>query len=460
RRLVAPVAVGHVHLFPPVARMLLHQQRERAVAVEARHVLVLHLRGLRCAGARALRQLRAIGGGGEDAGLPRRALQAGRRRQHLALREGDDQRRAAGELLVELAPHFRARPEQRRGARILRIGGQLPRAARQFVGDLQRGLALDPRRDDVLPVELRPVGPGLRILCVAGAGGRRRLRAGLYGQLQEQPLRGLRFGRKDDDRREQQSRHKQRQQTTHAPAHSLRPLNRSSRQEDGPSRRVASRKPSCRDAIARAAAASVVVSAAIPNHYHEVRKAERRPMHDLIIKDGLVVDGTGAPAFHADVAVADGRIVEVGEVTAPARRTIGADGMMVTPGFVDIHTHYDGQASWDQVLAPSSIHGVTSVAMGNCGVGFAPARADKHDWLIRLLEGVEDIPGTALAEGLSWDWESFPDYLDALSRRRYTMDVAAHVPNAALRAYVMGERGADHTAAPTDDEIERMSVLT
>ena len=183
-------------------------------------------------------------------------------------------------------------------------------------------------------------------------------------------------------------------------------------------------------------------------------------MHDLIIKNGLVVDGTGAPAFHADVAVAGGRIVEVGEVSGPARRTIDAEGLMVTPGFVDIHTHYDGQASWDSMLAPSSIHGVTSVAMGNCGVGFAPARPDKHDWLIRLLEGVEDIPGTALAEGLTWDWESFPDYLDALGRRSYTMDVAAHMPHAALRAYVMGERGADHTAAPTDDEIERMSALT
>jgi N-acyl-D-aspartate/D-glutamate deacylase len=183
-------------------------------------------------------------------------------------------------------------------------------------------------------------------------------------------------------------------------------------------------------------------------------------MHDLTIRNGLVVDGTGAPAFRADVAVAGGRIVEVGEVAGPARRTIDAEGLTVTPGFVDIHTHYDGQASWDSVLAPSSIHGVTSVAMGNCGVGFAPARADRHDWLIRLLEGVEDIPGTALAEGLSWDWESFPDYLDALGRRQYTMDVAAHMPHAALRTYVMGDRGADHTAAPSDDEIEQMSALT
>jgi N-acyl-D-amino-acid deacylase len=183
-------------------------------------------------------------------------------------------------------------------------------------------------------------------------------------------------------------------------------------------------------------------------------------VHDLIIRGGTIVDGTGAPGFRGDVAVSDGRIVEVGEVSGPAARTIAADGLMVTPGFVDIHTHYDGQVSWDSVLAPSSIHGVTSAAMGNCGVGFAPAMPDKHDWLIRLLEGVEDIPGSALAEGLAWDWQSFPDYLDAVGRRSYTMDVAAHMPHAALRAFVMGERGADHTAAPTDAEIERMSSLT
>ncbi len=183
-------------------------------------------------------------------------------------------------------------------------------------------------------------------------------------------------------------------------------------------------------------------------------------MHDLIIRDGLIVDGTGAPACRGDVAVEGGLIVAVGEVSGPARRVIDAEGQVVTPGFVDIHTHYDGQVSWDSVLAPSSIHGVTSAAMGNCGVGFAPARPDRHDWLIRLLEGVEDIPGTALAEGLTWDWESFPDYLDAVDRRRYTMDIAAHMPHAALRAFVMGERGADHTAAPSDAEIERMSALT
>jgi N-acyl-D-aspartate/D-glutamate deacylase len=183
-------------------------------------------------------------------------------------------------------------------------------------------------------------------------------------------------------------------------------------------------------------------------------------MHDLVIKNGTIVDGTGGPRFQGDVAVKAGQIVGVGKVEGTAHRTIDAEGLVVTPGFVDIHTHYDGQASWDGVLAPSSTNGVTSIVMGNCGVGFAPAHLDKHDWLIRLLEGVEDIPGTALAEGLTWDWETFPDYLDALARRRYTMDIGTQMPHAALRTYVMGERGAEHTIAPTESEVERMSALT
>ena len=183
-------------------------------------------------------------------------------------------------------------------------------------------------------------------------------------------------------------------------------------------------------------------------------------MLDTIIRNGLIVDGTGAAARHGDIGIRDGLIVEVGKVSGAARHVIDADGAHVTPGFVDIHTHYDGQVSWDALLAPSSINGVTSAAMGNCGVGFAPARVDKHDFLIGLLEGVEDIPGTALAEGLSWDWESFPDYLDAIGRRRYAIDLGAHMPHAALRAYVMGERGADHTEAPTGDEIATMERLT
>jgi len=182
-------------------------------------------------------------------------------------------------------------------------------------------------------------------------------------------------------------------------------------------------------------------------------------MVDLVIRNGTVVDGTGAPPRRADVAVEDGRIVAVApRVDERAARDIDADGALVTPGFVDIHTHFDGQATWDPVLAPSSLHGVTSMVMGNCGVGFAPARptAADHDWLIGMLEGVEDIPGTALAEGLAWDWESFTDYLDALERRRFTMDVGTQVAHAPLRAYVMGERGADPTEAPTADELAAM----
>jgi N-acyl-D-aspartate/D-glutamate deacylase len=183
-------------------------------------------------------------------------------------------------------------------------------------------------------------------------------------------------------------------------------------------------------------------------------------MLDIVIRNGTIVDGTGAPSFRGDVGLKHGRIVEVGQISTAAARTIDADGAVVTPGFVDIHTHYDGQVSWDSLLDPSSRNGVTSAAMGNCGVGFAPARADKHGWLIALLEGVEDIPGTALAEGLTWDWESFPDYLDALARRAFAIDIGAHMPHAALRAYVMGDRGGDHTAAPTQDEIDRMERLT
>lgn len=182
-------------------------------------------------------------------------------------------------------------------------------------------------------------------------------------------------------------------------------------------------------------------------------------MAELVIRGGTVVDGTGAPPVTADVAVDGDRIVEVGKVAAKGRREIDAQGLLVTPGFVDIHTHFDGQATWDPVLAPSSWHGVTSIAMGNCGVGFAPARPDHHDFLISLLEGVEDIPGTALAEGLTWQWESFPQYLDALDRMAHSVDIGTHVPHAALRAYVMGERGADHLEAPNEAELTRMAQL-
>jgi N-acyl-D-aspartate/D-glutamate deacylase len=182
-------------------------------------------------------------------------------------------------------------------------------------------------------------------------------------------------------------------------------------------------------------------------------------MPELVIRGGSVVDGTGAAPRTADVAIDSGRIVEVGRVATRGDREIDADGLIVTPGFVDVHTHFDGQATWDPILAPSSNHGVTTVAMGNCGVGFAPATQSSHSWLISMLEGVEDIPGTALAEGLTWDWESFPDYLDALGSMRRAIDIAAHVPHAPLRAYVMGTRGADPTEHPTEAEVSRMAAL-
>ncbi len=181
-------------------------------------------------------------------------------------------------------------------------------------------------------------------------------------------------------------------------------------------------------------------------------------MFDLVIRGGTVVDGTGGAPFVADVAVDGDRIVAVGENLGVGRQEIEASGKIVTPGFVDVHTHYDGQATWDAEMAPSSWHGVTTVVMGNCGVGFAPARPDRHDWLISLMEGVEDIPGTALAEGMSWDWETFPEYMDALERLPRTVDVACHVPHGAVRAYVLGDREKPG-AIPTEADIAEMSRI-
>jgi N-acyl-D-amino-acid deacylase len=181
-------------------------------------------------------------------------------------------------------------------------------------------------------------------------------------------------------------------------------------------------------------------------------------MHDLVIRNGHVVDGAGAPGRPADVAIDGDRIVTVGSVDRRGRREIDADGLVVTPGFVDIHTHYDGQATWDPEVSPSSWHGVTTVVMGNCGVGFAPAHPDRHDWLIQLMEGVEDIPGTALAEGITWNWETFPEYLDELDRLPRVLDVSALVPHGAVRAYVMGQRGGANAEA-TSREIEAMAAL-
>ncbi len=180
-------------------------------------------------------------------------------------------------------------------------------------------------------------------------------------------------------------------------------------------------------------------------------------MFDLVIRNATVVDGTGAAPRVADVAVEGNLIVGVGDDLGAARREIDAEGLLLTPGFVDIHTHYDGQVTWDSLVAPSCYHGVTTIAMGNCGVGFAPAAPDKHDWLISLLEGVEDIPGTALAEGLPWNWETFPEYLDALDARSFTLDIGAHIPHSAVRTYVMGERGADHTVTPSEGELAEMA---
>ena len=182
------------------------------------------------------------------------------------------------------------------------------------------------------------------------------------------------------------------------------------------------------------------------------------PTYDLIIRNGTIVDGTGAPRFTGDVAVKHGLIAAVGTVHGDAAEEIDAAGKIVSPGFVDVHTHYDGQATWDQEMAPSSWHGVTTVVMGNCGVGFAPAAPDRHKWLIELMEGVEDIPGTALAEGMKWNWETFPEYLDALEEMPRTVDVGTHVPHGAVRAYVLGDREKPG-AVPTAEDIKAMADI-
>ena len=182
-------------------------------------------------------------------------------------------------------------------------------------------------------------------------------------------------------------------------------------------------------------------------------------MADMLIIGGSVLDGDGGPARPSDIRIADGVITEIGaELTPhPGENLFDATGYLVTPGFVDVHTHYDGQATWDEQLAPSCWHGVTTVVMGNCGVGFAPVRPDQHQRLIDLMEGVEDIPGTALNEGITWGWESFPEYLDKLDERQWMVDVGTHVPHSAVRHYVMGARAATEDA--TNDEIAQMCAI-
>lgn len=181
-------------------------------------------------------------------------------------------------------------------------------------------------------------------------------------------------------------------------------------------------------------------------------------MHDVVIRGGVVVDGTGAEPVAADVAIDGDKVVAVGRVAGRGAEEIDARGQIVTPGFVDIHSHYDAQVTWDPQLTPSSWHGVTTVVMGSCGVGFAPAAPDKHDWLIALMEGVEDIPGSALHEGIRWAWESFPEYLDAIASTPHVIDFGAQIAHGPLRGYVMGERGAKNEPATAAD-IARMREL-
>ena len=181
-------------------------------------------------------------------------------------------------------------------------------------------------------------------------------------------------------------------------------------------------------------------------------------MYDLVIKNGNIVDGTGTKSFLGDIAIKDNKIEKIGNVSEVSKREIDAEENLVTPGWVDIHTHYDGQSLWDPYLTPSSWHGCTTVVMGNCGVGFAPVAPKKEQWLIELMESVEDIPGSALAEGINWEWESFPEYLDALEKLPRVLDVATQMPHCAIRAYVMEDRCIEQEFASPED-IEKMARI-
>ncbi|RYD91556.1 MAG: D-aminoacylase, partial [Sphingomonadales bacterium] len=182
-------------------------------------------------------------------------------------------------------------------------------------------------------------------------------------------------------------------------------------------------------------------------------------MYDSIIRGGTIVDGLGGAPYSGDIAIRDGRIAVIGKVSGAARETIDADGAIVTPGFLDVHTHYDGQVLWDNRIDPSFSHGVTTVLGGNCGVGFAPVQEEHRRQLVEFMTGVEDIPGIVLDEGLDWKWKSFPDYLDRIAEREYSMDVGMHLTHAPLRVFVMGDRALAHEQA-TSDDIAKMSQLT